>query len=160
MIDKNAILALLKSNISEDLIQEQTGVSKETILTFRDDPSRLGNMSLDTAEKLTLYWQSDQCVPPSDAQFKGLKAAVISFNKWRGAARIYFNKKSYEVWTMLYEGPGSWDEYQESCITEVYNKATHSIINCDDTVTMRQLKELCIDSLSTPTTNEEKRKVQ
>lgn len=160
MIDKKAIIALLKANVSEDLIQDQTGVSRETILTYRNDPAKIGSMTLDTAEKLTLYWESGRCVPLTDGKIKGLKTAVISFNKWQGAARIYFNKKNFEVWTILYEGPGSRNKYHESCITEIYNKATHSIINCDAKVTMRQLKELCIGALSTPVVNEEKRKVQ
>jgi len=36
---------------------------------------------------------------------KGIKKAVGEFNRWQGAARIYYDISDGHVWTNIYPGP-------------------------------------------------------
>lgn len=73
----------------------------------------------------------------------GIKKAVSEYNHWQGAARVYLDRSTGEVWTKIYTAPGWWDEYHDPAITEVTSKATWSMWERDDRITMRELRDLC-----------------
>lgn len=52
----------------------------------------------------------------------GIKSACNEFNSWEGAARIYYNKESNEVWTEIYHSDDLSTKYNDSAIIEVYSK--------------------------------------
>lgn len=74
---------------------------------------------------------------------KGIKTAVGDFNCWQGAARIYFDSQTGEVWTNVYAGPGEWNEYLDPSVVQIASKSTWSITSRDDRITMRTLRNLC-----------------
>ena len=76
-------------------------------------------------------------------KIKGVKKAVGEFNHWQGAARIYFDRSTGKVWTNVYTAPGWWDEYHDNAIVEVCSKATCSMCQRDDRITMDMLCSLC-----------------
>lgn len=73
----------------------------------------------------------------------GIKKAVGEFNRWQGAARIYLDRSTGEVWTKIYTDPGWWDEYGDTAIIQVAGKATWSMWQRDDKITMEELRSLC-----------------
>ena len=73
----------------------------------------------------------------------GIKKAVGTFNKWQGAARVYLDKSTGEVWTNIYTAPCWWTEYRSEDITEVTSKATNSMWERDNITTMAELNNLC-----------------
>lgn len=79
---------------------------------------------------------------------KGIRQAVSDFNSWCGAARIYFDKSSKEVWTNIYDGPQSWHEYPDDDIVEVAQKAIFSAWERDNRITRSRLTELCVEALN------------
>ena len=77
----------------------------------------------------------------------GIRKAVGDFNKWQGAARIYFDPTDMSVWTNVYGGPGEEDHYDDPAITQIIQKATNRMDERDDTITMRRLREAVAEVL-------------
>lgn len=73
----------------------------------------------------------------------GIKKAVGEFNNWQGAARIYFDKSTGKVWTDVYTAPCWWSEYHDANIVEVYSKATFSMCERDNKMSMAELRTIC-----------------
>jgi hypothetical protein len=73
----------------------------------------------------------------------GIKKAVGDFNNWQGAARIYFDRSTGEVWTNIYTAP-TWETiYHDPTIVQLASKATWVMTQRDNTITMAGLKILC-----------------
>lgn len=83
----------------------------------------------------------------NNVNIKGIKKAVGDFNKWQGAARIYFDKENLSVETYVYSSGGNFEEFNDNNIVEVAQKATHSILERDDKITMAELQTLCQNEL-------------
>lgn len=81
----------------------------------------------------------------NNMKIKGIRKAVGDFNNWQGAARIYFDKSTGEVWANVYTAPCWWTEYHDVNIVEVYSKATYSMWERDNTITMKRLKQICLN---------------
>lgn len=77
----------------------------------------------------------------ADIKLVGLKKAVGDFNKWQGAARVYFDKNDLSVWTNVYASGNEWEEHQDKNIVEVLAKT--SLAARDDKTSMRELQALC-----------------
>lgn len=73
----------------------------------------------------------------------GIKSAVGEYNHWQGAARVYLDLSTGEVWTKVYTAPCWYNDYHDSAIIEVTSKATWSMQERDNTITMRELWKLC-----------------
>lgn len=52
----------------------------------------------------------------------GIAEAVTDFNRWKGAARIYFDRSDNSVWTNVYADGNSFDRYHDSSIIGVMSK--------------------------------------
>lgn len=79
---------------------------------------------------------------------KGIKSAVSDFNKWQGAARVYFNKSEMKMWTNVYHGPEQWEDYHDENIVEIHRKAVHNMAERDDKTSMKELAELAQRALN------------
>ena len=73
---------------------------------------------------------------------KGIKKAVGKFNSWQGAARVYFDTATGEVWTMIYNSCGRVNSMGDTVFV-VASKATHNMIGGLDTITMKSLRSSC-----------------
>lgn len=80
-------------------------------------------------------------------KIKGLKKAVGEFNNWQGAARIYFDKDTKEVWTNVYASENEWDQYNDRNIVQVHEKL--SLAQNRDKTSMKELQHICEMALKT-----------
>lgn len=78
-----------------------------------------------------------------ETKIRGIKKAVGEFSHWQGAARIYFDRSTGEVWTNIYTSPCWWNEYHDDAIVQVASKSTWSMWERDDRITMEELRGLC-----------------
>lgn len=147
IIDTEKIESLLKSKVSGDRIEFETGIKKMAIWNYKNGKSKIENMTLNVAKKLCDFWDHEQNKEQVGIKVKGVKSAVGDFNNWRGSARIYFDKKELKVWCMVYGEPEQWNEYQDENVVEILNKATKNILSRDDKTTMQQIKDLCFEAL-------------
>ncbi len=147
IIDVKKIEKLLESNVSGDRIESYTGIGKKTIWNYRNGKAKLDNMTIGNAYKLCLFWDENGGKEMIDVNIKGIKSAVGDFNKWQGAARVYFDTLALKVWTNVYNGPGEWDDYHDADVVEILSKATNNMLERDDKTSMYQLKKLCEDWL-------------
>lgn len=79
----------------------------------------------------------------STSIIKGIDKAVSDFNSWNGIARIYFDKGTEEVWTKTYKATNLWEHSLNKDIVEVHNKGINSKAECNNTVTLEDLKSKC-----------------
>ncbi len=147
IIDTQKIEKLLGSPISGDQIEANTGIGKKTIWNYRNGKAKLYNMTIGNAYKLCLFWDENGGKEMIDVNIKGVKSAVGDFNKWQGAARIYFDNLALKAWTNVYTSPGSYDDYHDNNIVEIFSKATNNMAERDLKITMIQLKEMCAEWL-------------
>lgn len=148
IIDTQKIEKLLWSPISGDQIEASTGIGKKTIWNYRNGKAKLDNMTIGNAYKLCLFWDENGGKEMIDVNIKGVKSAVGDFNKWQGAARVYFDTLALKVWTNVYTSPGSYDDYHDNNIVEIFSKATNNMAERDLKITMIQLKEMCAEWLN------------
>ena len=147
IIDTQKIEKLLGSPISGDQIEASTGIGKKTIWNYRNGKAKLDNMTIGNAHKLCEFWEEKKGEEKMDIKITGIKSAVGDFNKWQGAARVYFDTLALKVWTNVYNGPGEWDDYHSADVVEILSKATNNMLERDDKTSMYQLKKLCVEWL-------------
>ena len=150
IIDIDKINKLLEmEDISADYVFSKTGISRTNYRGYKKNGNlNIMNMSLNTAMKLQELYEEVSQREVIGMKIKGVKKAVGDFNNWQGAARVYFDMDELKVWTNIYEGPGSWDDYHDNAIVEVYSKATFSILERDNEISMRDLQLLCEEKLT------------
>lgn len=69
------------------------------------------------------FYKIGEYVPTYRAEtIAGIAEAVTDFNRWKGAARIYFDSSDNSVWTNVYADGNSFDRYHDSSIIEVMSK--------------------------------------
>ncbi len=73
----------------------------------------------------------------------GIKRAVGEFNRWQGAARIYLDTSTGEVWTKIYTAPNWETKYHDSAIVQVLSKSTYNMYGRGDKITMQSLRDMC-----------------
>lgn len=98
----------------------------------------------ETLDELLNY---EEEIRMNNVNIKGIKKAVGDFNKWQGPARVYFDKENLSVETYVYSGSGSYEEFNDNNIVEVAQKATISLLERDNTITMYELQTLCQNEL-------------
>lgn len=142
IINTDNIDELINSKVPATRIGEETGISIKGLTNYRNGQYDINNMTRGYLEKLQVFYDSHKNDKPNDIKLTGIKNAVSEFNDWQGAARIYVDCKAMSVWTQVYSGPDSWDEYNSDDIYQIWSKATQRLDERDDTITMRQIREL------------------
>ena len=154
IIDTKKIQKLLDSPITDEYIEEKTGIERKSISNYRTDNAKIMNMTLETASKLARFFdeidelEEEKLLPE---KISGIKTAVKGFNQWYGDAIIHFDKRELKVWTRVYTSPISSltkYRYDQEYIVEVAWKITQDMEEYDKRVTMRQIQELCDAALN------------
>ena len=84
----------------------------------------------------------------AQVKFTGIKKAVGEFNHWQGPAIINLDKSSGEVWTDIFSSAGSYNAYHSRSIVEIYGKATWSMQERDDRISMKDLQKIANDYMT------------
>lgn len=79
-------------------------------------------------------------------KFTGIKSAVGDFNHWTGAAAVYLNRDTGEVWTNVYADGADQVIYRDADVVELIAK--RSLTHDWDTVTMQQIGELATAAMA------------
>lgn len=149
IIDTEKLNRLFASDVSSDRVAAETDTAKMQYYNYKHGKVPLESMQLGYAMKLQqlqekLEKEMELKMELNNVKIKGLKKAVSEFNKWTGAARIYFDKEGLEVWTNVYSGPGEWDEYSNEAISEVIEKGTHTMESGWNKTTMAEVENRCL----------------
>lgn len=149
IINTDEIEALLNSNISGSIIGEETGLGRAYVNNYRNHHSQLKNMTLEAAGKLQQFYQSQQNERPvPKLKIAGIRKAVGAFNRWQGAARVYFDLGDMSVWTITYSGPRQWDQYHDPKIQQIAQKATVRMDERDNQLSMRKIQKLVAEAIN------------
>ena len=145
IINTKEVESLIKSTVPALWISEETGVNVKGITNYRTGRAKLNNMTRGYLEALQQFYNdhenSVEGKKMENIKIKGIRRAVGEFNKWQGAARVYFDPSTMSVWTNVYGGTGEEDCYDNPAITQIAQKATNLMDERDDRITMRQIRE-------------------
>ncbi len=143
IIDTDQIDKLIKSDVPAQWISDETGLDGNNINRYRNGISDLKNMNRGYLEALQKFYNTHKNdEKKSKLTIIGIRKAVSAFNDWQGAARVYFDPSDNSVWTKTYAGPGEWNRYKDPKIVQIAQKATNRIDERDNTITMREIREL------------------
>lgn len=149
IINTREIDSLIKSTVPALQISEETGLNVKGITNYRTGRAKLSNMTRGYLEKLQQFYNAhkeDKAM--ENVKITGIRKAVGDFNRWQGAARVYFDPSDMSVETYVYEGPGSYEEFDNPKIVEIAQKATSRMDERDDRITMRQIREAVAEVIS------------
>ncbi len=149
IINTREIDSLIKSTVPALQISEETGLNVKGITNYRTGRAKLSNMTRGYLEKLQQFYNAhkeDKAM--ENVKITGIRKAVGDFNDWQGAARVYFDPTDMSVETYVYEGPGSYEEFDDPKIVEIAQKATNRLDERDDRITMRQIREAVAEVIS------------
>jgi len=145
IINTDQIKVLLGSDVPAVQIADETGLKPRNIQNYRKGAADFENMSLTYLAGLQKFYNdhenNEEDKKMENIKIKGIRKAVGEFNKWQGAARVYFDPSTMSVWTNVYSGPGEEDCYDDPAITQIAQKATSRMDERDDRITMRQIRE-------------------
>ena len=142
IINTQDVESLIKSKVPALHISEETGLSTKGITNYRTGKAKLSNMTRGYLEKLQQFHNDHRDEKATDSiKIKGIRKAVTAFNNWHGVARVYFDPSDMSVWTNIYSSPGEEDHYDDPAITQIVQKATTRMDECDNRITMRQIRE-------------------
>lgn len=143
IINTEEIDQLIKSEIPAQWISDETGLDGNNIARYRNGKSDLKNMNRNYLEGLQKFYNAHKDDEPKEKlKIVGIRKAVGVFNAWQGAARIYFDLSDTSVWTKTYVGPDEWNYYKDPEIVQIAQKATNRMDERDNTITMREIREL------------------
>ncbi len=143
IIDTENIQELLKSDYPSTQIGVETGLSISGINNYRTGKSKFENITLKYLQGLQEFYNDHRDeTTQKKVNISGIRKAVGTFNDWQGAARVYFDPSDISVWTKTYAGPGEWDRYKDPNIIQIAQKATNRMDERDNTITMREIREL------------------
>lgn len=143
IINTEEIDQLIKSEVPAQWISDETGLDGNNIARYRNGQSDLKNMNRGYLEALQQFYSNhkdDEQKPK--LKITGIRKAVSTFNDWQGAARVYFDPSDMSVWTKAYASPREWDKYKDPKIVQIAQKATNRMDERDNTITMREIREL------------------
>lgn len=143
IIDTENIQELLKSDYPSTQIGVETGLSISGINNYRTGKSKFENITLKYLQGLQGFYDNHHGKTNQEKlNITGIRKAVSAFNAWQGAARVYFDPSDTSVWTKTYASPREWDKYKDPKITQIAQKATNRMDERNNTITMREIREL------------------
>lgn len=143
IINTDQVRSVLKSDFTAPQIAEESGLKPRNINNYRQGLADFENMNLKYLAGLQKFYNNHkEDTPMEELKITGIRKAVGAFNDWQGAARVYFDPSDMSVETYVYEGPGSYEEFDDPKIVEIAQKATTRMDERDDRITMRQIREL------------------
>lgn len=152
IINTDQIKVLLGSDVPAVQIADETGLKPRNIQNYRKGAADFENMSLTYLAGLQKFYNDhknrEEDKKMENIKITGIRNAVGDFNRWQGAARIYFDPTDMSVETYVYEGPGSYEEFDNPKIVEIAQKATTRMDERDDRITMRQVRETVAEIIS------------
>lgn len=149
IINTKEVESLIKSTVPALQISEETGLNVKGITNYRTGRAKLSNMTRGYLEKLQQFYnvhKEDKAM--ENVKITGIRKAVGDFNNWQGAARVYFDPSDMSVETYVYEGSGSYEEFDDPKIVEIAQKATNRMDERNDRITMRQIRETVADRIT------------
>lgn len=142
IINTDQVRSVLKSDFTSPQIAEESGLKPRNINNYRQGLADLENMNLKYLAGLQKFYNNHkEDTPMEEFKITGIRKAVGDFNNWQGAARVYFDPTDMSVETYVYEGPGSYEEFDNPKIVEIAQKATTRMDERDNRITMRQIRE-------------------
>lgn len=145
IINTEEVESLIKSTVPALRISEETGLNVKGITNYRTGSAKFNHMTRGYLEALQKFYNdhqnSEEDKRIENIKIAGIRKAVGKFNKWQGAARVYFDPSAMRVWTNIYSGSGEEDRYDDPAITQIAQKATNRMDERDDRITMRQIRE-------------------
>jgi hypothetical protein len=155
IINTDQIKVLLGSDVPAVQIADETGLKPRNIQNYRKGAADFENMSLTYLAGLQKFYNDhknrEEDKKMENIKITGIRNAVGEFNKWQGAARVYFDPSDMSVWTNVYSGPGEEDRYDDPAITQIAQKATNRMDERDGRITMRQIREAVAAALASKT---------
>lgn len=152
IINTDQIKVLLGSDVPAVQIADETGLKPRNIQNYRKGAADFENMSLTYLAGLQKFYNNHknrkEDTPMENIKITGIRKAVGAFNDWQGAARVYFDPTDMSVETYVYEGPGSYEEFDNPKIVEIAQKATTRMDERDDRITMRRIRETVAEIIS------------
>lgn len=143
IINTENVQSLLKSDYPSTQIGTETGLSISGINNYRTGKSKFENITLKYLQGLQGFHDNHHGdTNQKKVNIKGIRKAVGVFNKWQGAARVYFDPSDTSVWTKVYAGSNEWDKYKDPNIVQIAQKATNRMDERDNKITMREIREL------------------
>lgn len=143
IINTKEIDQLIRSKVPAQWISDETGLDGNNIARYRNGTSDLKNMNRSYLEALQKFYNAHKNDGPKEKlKIAGIRKAVSAFNDWQGAARVYFDPSDMSVWTKVYASPREWDKYKDPKIVQIAQKATNRMDERDNTITMREIREL------------------
>ena len=142
IINTDHVKSVLNSDFTAPQIAEESGLKPRNINNYRQGLADFENMNLKYLAGLQKFYNNHKEDTPMDQlKITGIRKAVGEFNRWQGAARVYFDPSDMSVETYVYEGSGSYEEFDNPKIVEIAQKATTRMDERDDRITMRQIRE-------------------
>ena len=142
IINTDQVRSVLDSNYTAPQISEESELKPRNINNYRQGLADFENMNLRYLAGLQKFYNNHkEDAPMENIKITGIRKAVGAFNDWQGAARVYFDPSDMSVETYVYEGSGSYEEFDNPKIVEIAQKATNRIDERNDRITMRQIRE-------------------
>lgn len=152
IINTDQVRSVLKSDFTAPQIAEESGLKPRNINNYRQGLADFENMNLKYLAGLQKFYNDhknrEEDKKMENIKITGIRKAVGAFNDWQGAARVYFDPSDMSVETYVYEGPGSYEEFDNPKIVEIAQKATNRMDERDDRITMRQVRETVAEVIS------------
>ena len=149
IINTDQVKSVLDSNFTAPQIAEESWLKPRNINNYRQGLANFENMNLRYLAGLQKFYNNHkEDTPMKNIKITGIRKAVGAFNDWQGAARVYFDPSDMSVETYVYEGSGSYEEFDNPKIVEIAQKATKRIDERDDRITMRQIREAVAEVIS------------
>lgn len=152
IINTDQVRSVLKSDFTAPQIAEESGLKPRNINNYRQGLADFENMNLKYLAGLQKFYNNhknrEEDKKMEQLKITGIRKAVGEFNNWQGAARVYFDPSDMSVWTNVYEGPGSYEEFDNPKIVEIAQKSTNRMDERDDRITMRQIRETVAEVIS------------
>ncbi len=149
IINTDQVKSVLKSDFTAPQIAEESGLKPRNINNYRQGLADFENMNLKYLAGLQKFYNDHKGDKPMEQlKITGIRKAVGDFNNWQGAARVYFDPTDMSVETYVYEGSGSYEEFDDPKIVEIAQKATNRMDERDDRITMRQVRETVAEVIS------------
>lgn len=149
IINTDQVRSVLDSKLTAPQIAEESGLKPRNISNYRQGLADFENMSLKYLTGLQKFYNKHkEDTPMKNIKITGIRKAVGDFNNWQGAARVYFDPANMSVETYVYEGSGSYEEFDDPKIVEIAQKATSRMDERDDTITMRRIHETVAEVIS------------
>jgi hypothetical protein len=149
IINTDQVKSVLDSKLTAPQIAEESGLKPRNINNYRQGLADFENMNLKYLAGLQKFYNNHkEDTPMEQLKITGIRKAVGDFNNWQGAARVYFDPTDMSVETYVYEGPGSYEEFDDPKIVEIAQKATTRMDECNDRITMRRIRETVADRIT------------